>query len=288
MVSPTLILGMFDGVHLGHRAIIERALALGKPVIAYTFDSHPMALVKGIQPPMLMTNEEKREKLLELGVNEVILERFDEHLAKMPDADYIEMLCDRFKPQTIAVGYNHTFGFGGKGGPETISRLASKLGYNATIVESVLSNCVPVSSTRIREHIIKGEMQAAAELLAQPYAISGTVEHGMGIGREIGFPTANIPLPDKLIPAFGVYATRVRLNGSLFTGVTNIGVKPTVKTDETIMIETYLLGLDSDIYEQELKLEFITRLRDEMRFDSKQALAEQIALDKQAAMMGNA
>ncbi len=279
----TLILGMFDGVHIGHRALISVARTTGAEVVAYTFDSHPMVIVNGFAPPMLMTNDEKRAKLLELGVNRVFMDTFDARLAKMPEREYIKSLCSRFKPSAIVVGYNHTFGAGGKGTPETIRAVASGR-YETIVVPPVIFNGQPVSSTRIREIIAQGQVSAAAELLGEAYCLEGIVEHNTGIGTDIGFPTANIPVPDKLLPINGVYAVRARLDGLCLPGVMNIGVKPTVSSINKITLETHLIGFNGDVYGRRLKLELLELLRQERRFESKAALAAQIEIDKAAAL----
>ncbi len=276
----TLILGMFDGVHIGHRALISAARAAERPVVAYTFDNHPMVIVNGFAPPMLMTNDEKRDKLMELCVNKVVMETFDAKLAKMPEREYIELLCSRFEPSCIVVGYNHTFGAGGKGTPETIRQVAQGR-YETIVVPPVIFGEAPVSSTRIREIIAEGKLAEAAELLGEPYCLEGIVEHNMGIGTDIGFPTANIPIPDKLLPPNGVYAVCALLEGLRLPGVMNIGIKPTVSDTKKISIETHLIGFDGDVYGKRIKLELLDF---ERRFESKEALAAQIKLDKAAAL----
>ena len=279
----TLILGMFDGVHIGHRALVEAARSTGRPVVAYTFDCHPMVIVNGFAPPMLMTNTEKRAKLLELGVQSVVMETFDERLSKMPEREYIESLYTMFHPGIIAVGYNHTFGAGGKGRPETIRALANGR-YETIVVPPVQANGKPVSSTLIRGIIAEGKLSEAAVLLGEPYCLDGIVEPNSGLGTDIGFPTANIPLPDKLLPPYGVYAVRARFDRERLPGVMNIGVKPTVTSANTITLETHIIGFEGDVYGKRLTLEMLDFIRPERRFESKAKLAAQIAADKAAAL----
>ncbi len=280
----TLILGMFDGVHIGHRALIAAARKTNRPVVAYTFNNHPQAAVKGIAPPMLMTSEEKRDKLLELGVDRVVMETFDAKMAGTPEHEYIERLYLRFMPSAIIVGYNHTFGAGGKGTPETIRAMASGR-YEAVTVAPVVLGGQPVSSTRIRERLAAGDLAQAAELLGEPYCLEGIVQHDTGIGTHIGFPTANIPVPRyKLLPPNGVYAVRARLENRILPGVMNIGVKPTVTEANRITLETHMIGFGGDAYGKRLKLELLRFIRKERRFESKEALAAQIEFDSTAAL----
>jgi len=264
---------------MGHRVLISTAKELGRPVVAYTFDNHPLVVVKGMNPPMLMTSEEKRDKLLELGVHTVAIETFDARLARMNEQVYIEMLCARFMPSAIVVGFNHTFGAGGRGGAETIQALSAAKDYSAIIVPPVTIDEMPVSSTRIRERIASGDIVSATELLGEPYAFEGIVIRNKGIGTRIGFPTANIPVPDKIMPPNGVYAVRARLDGIAFPGVMNIGVKPTVTETGVLTIETHLIGFDGDAYGKKLRLELLSYIRKEHRFQSEKALARQIQLD---------
>ncbi len=279
----TLILGMFDGVHIGHRALISAARTTGRAIVAYTFDSHPMVIVNGFAPPMLMTNDEKRDKLLALGVSRVVMETFDAGLAKMPEREYIESLCTKFAPSAVVVGYNHTFGAGGRGTPETIRQVASGR-YETIVVPPVIHDGQPVSSTRIRKTVTSGNMAVAAELLGESYCLEGIVEHNTGLGTDIGFPTANIPIPDKLLPANGVYAVRAWLEHQCMPGVMNIGVRPTVSNENKISLETHFIGFKEDAYGKHLKLELLDIIRKERRFESKAALAAQIELDKAAAL----
>lgn len=278
-----LLLGMFDGLHLGHRALIDVALGTGLRVAAFTFSNHPMAVVGGFSPPLLMTDAEKLGKLSKLGVSSVVMEKFDLSLAKTTALEYIEMLYSRFAPRAIVTGFNHTFGAGGKGTPETI-QAASRGRYETFVVPPVMMNGEAVSSTRIRALIASGDVSGAASLLGEPYGFEGVVEHHTGIGTNIGFPTANIPVPDKLLPPYGVYAVRAKVNGLILPGVMNLGVKPTVSDAKSVTLETHLIGFDGDVYGAPLKLELLAFIRPERRFASKEDLAAQIERDKAVAV----
>lgn len=276
----TLVLGTFDGVHRGHQALIERAGAFAGPVIACTFSTPPAAFFKQ-NVKLLTTAEEKIALLKAYGADEVFMQVFDEKKAAVPAEEYIGWLCRRFRPQTIVAGFDHTFGQKAKGNCILLKQLGEKYGYQTEIVPPVLdSRQRVISSTGIRSALYSGEVETAALLLGRSYSVCGPTVHGRHIGQSIGFPTVNTCVPEeKLIPQRGVYATICRLGGRLYKGMTNIGVNPTVTSEEKLSVETHLLGFRGDVYGKKAVVSFLKKIRDEKKFSSVEALKRQLSED---------
>lgn len=279
-------LGMFDGMHIGHRALIGQAVELahtrGCAAAVYTFSNHPMSVLGG-QPRMLSAPQEREAVMRGLGVSDVRMEPFTRTLANSTPEAFIDLLLARWRIHAVVVGFNYTFGAQGAGTPALLHRLGARHGFDALVLPPVQFCGAPVSSTRIRALIEQGELAPAREMLTVPYALSGTVIANKRLGRRIGFPTANIaPAADRVLPKRGVYAVQAALEGVSYRAVTNVGMNPTVH-GERLSIETHLLDYDGDAYGRTLSVAFLARLRDERRFDSTQALREQIARDVEAA-----
>lgn len=284
---PAVIaLGMFDGVHAGHRALLEHAVALAAQLDAasmvYTFSNHPRS-VFAQAPPLLMTAGERRDAMLRLGIGSVMMEEFTPAIAALSPRAYVERLMGECDVRAMVAGFNYSFGAGGKGHEDTLRALGQALDFRVEVIPPVLYGGEYVSSTRIRRLIENGQIAEGNRMLSFPYAVEGPVVENRHIGTTIGFPTANqLPPAGKVLPLPGVYATIVRYAGNAYPAVTNVGDNPTVEGKFTT-IESHLLGFAGNLYGAELRTEFMAFLRGEERFSGKEALAEQIARDVEAA-----
>lgn len=275
-------LGMFDGVHLGHRALLKSAeneskKRQAKPVV-FTFSNHPMEVLGG--GVRLLSSIPERDRILcALGAREVASVPFTPELAALSTECFVDLLAERWAIQALVVGYNYTCGARGLGTPETLTRIGRQRGFSVEVVPPVLYLGAPVSSSRVREAIERGEVEQAERMLNRRYTLSGTVVENRRIGRRIGFPTANIEVErNRALPKDGVYATIAYVDGTYRRAVTNIGTNPTVR-GERLTIETHLIGFDADIYGKHLTIAFRRFLRDELVFSSLEALKEQIRRD---------
>jgi riboflavin kinase/FMN adenylyltransferase len=290
-----LTIGNFDGVHLGHQAllgaVVERARALGRPAAVYTFDPHPRRVLEPDRefPPLVMTWEQLEHELERLGVDVLVRERFTlEFSTQSPEAFLSEVIHHRIAPAEIFVGRDFHFGKGRGGSGDVLAQLGPELGMRVVIIPQVQSGERDVSSSRIRSSVDSGDVEDAARCLGRPYAIWGRVVEGDRRGRTIGFPTANLETSNELIPAFGVYATRARIfdgdrpGSTVHPSVTNVGTRPTFEPGR-VLTEVHLLDFDGDLYGRRLELEFVRRIRDEIRFPDVDALVRQIARDAEHA-----
>ena len=286
-LEPAVVaLGMFDGVHLGHRALMTRLLEEAKRLSAmpavYTFSNHPLEVLGG-NVRMLSTVDERNALLLSLGARAVESVPFTREMAHLSTEQFIDLLAEKWDVRGLVVGYNYICGDWGAGTPEMLREIGSRRGFSVSVVEPVLLEGEPVSSTRIREAVERGDITLANRLLKRRYTLSGTVVQNKRIGSRIGFPTANIDAnPKRAIPADGVYATFASVEGGMYRAVTNIGTNPTVN-GEKLTIETHLIDFHADIYGQPLSILFRKRMRGELMFDSLDALKEQIRLDVEEA-----
>lgn len=283
-MARVIALGFFDGVHLGHAALLrrarERADALGVSAAALTFDRHPDTLVTG-QPVPLLNSRADREWLLtaRFGMDEVLLLHFDRETMRMPWQSFVrDYLVGELDACHVVCGHDFRFGDRGAGNPARLSALCASLGVGCDVIERVELGGQTVSSTHIRALVAAGEMEEANRFLGHPHVLSGEVVPGKQLGRTIGIPTANLRAPDGvLLPRFGVYATRVALaDGSVYPAVTNAGVRPTVDDRLGVTIEPWLLGFDGDLYGQTIRVEFHSFLRGEVKFDGLDALRAEI------------
>ncbi|MBQ9832729.1 MAG: bifunctional riboflavin kinase/FAD synthetase [Clostridia bacterium] len=274
-------LGTFDGVHMGHRTLIEKALHKaeenGFKTIIYTFSNHPMTVMSS-SPKLLMTSSERICCLKSFGCS-VVADEFDTELANTSARDFALMLKERFNMKIAVAGYNYSFGKGGRGDVEMLKQLGEELGFETVIAQKVTYGSEGVSSSRIRKCIENGDIRLANAMTVSPFSLSGEVIANKHIGSTIGFPTANIGVcEEKVLPKAGVYAVTAHIRDKVFNGVTNIGTNPTVNGTKTT-IETHIIGFDGDIYGEELKIEFIDRIRDDKKFASIDELKAQIAKD---------
>jgi riboflavin kinase/FMN adenylyltransferase len=289
--GAAIAIGTFDGVHLAHRALIRevraRARALATRCLALTFDPHPKELLLKRAPPRLTGAEEKYRRLLAAGAEVVVVLRFDAELARLPAPEFVgRILTAKLAARMVAVGFNFSFGEGGKGRPEDLERLARAAGIEARVIEALDIDGIPVSSTGIRELIACGDVAEAAARLGEPHALTGTVVKGDQRGRELGFPTANLALEpaNLLAPKVGVYAGRARVAGKVLPAVINVGSAPTFVRGREIRVEVHCLEPPGcDLYGRPLAAELVDRLRDELRFDGPEPLRAQIAADIRAA-----
>lgn len=285
--TPAVIaLGMFDGVHMGHRALLTHAVETARErnvlSVAYTFTNHPKSLF-GQTPKLLFTEQERRNCIKSLGFDRVQMEVFDKELAILSPEAFVEYLQEEYDVCVFVVGFNYTFGQGRKGTPETLTEIGKTHGFEVHVIPPVLFQGDTVSSTRIRQLITTGKIADANSMLLEPYSLTGTVVKNRRIGTTLGFPTANIlPPAEKALPATGIYVTSVLHEGRSYEAVTNVGTNPTVN-GSTLTVETYLMDYEGDLYGKELTVSFHKRLRDEIRFDSKEALIAQIKQDVVAA-----
>lgn len=283
--ATVIALGFFDGVHLGHGALLrktaERARELGVTPAPFTFDRSPKEFVTGVPVPLLTSAAERAEIIREYyGIGTVFVEPFDRAMMTMPWEDFItELLVKKYRAVHLVAGHDFRFGYKNQGDPEKLREKCRALGLGCDIIPKVELDGVTVSSTYIRSLVEAGEVERAARFLGHPHRMSGTVRHGEGIGRKRLFPTANL-VPDAhiIVPKRGVYATRAHLpDGTEYVGVTNVGVRPTVSEANRVTVETYLVDFDGDLYGQELRLDFCAYLRPEKKFSSARELHDQIA-----------
>jgi riboflavin kinase/FMN adenylyltransferase len=265
--------GEFDGVHLGHRAVIA-----GSDTVL-TFEPHPMAVIRPEAAPKLLTSlERKAELVAALGVEELVVIPFDEAFAHRSAEDFVDrVLVELLQATRVAVGENFRFGHGAKG---DTALLRADGRFEAHVNPLVAVEGEIVSSSRIRTLVAEGDVEQAATFLGAPFALRGTVVAGDRRGRELGFPTANI-VPDEALvcPAHGIYATRALIGGAWHAAAVNVGVRPTFETARGLLVEAYVLDWQGDLYGQELTIELIVRLRGEQRFDSADALVAQMHRD---------
>lgn len=279
-----IALGFFDGVHLGHAALLRltrrRADELGIPAAVLTFDSHPDTLVYHQPVPLINTLEDRKYLMEEkFSMDEVILAHFDRAMMEMPWEAFVEdYLLGELGAKHVVCGHDFSFGYRGQGTPDKLRRLCAQRGVGVNVVDKVSLGGITVSSTHIRQLIRQGDMEAAAQMLGHRHFLSGEVLHGKELGRRLGFPTANLALPEGLIaPAYGVYAALVTLpDGSAHPAVTNVGVRPTVHDQLGRLVEAWILDCTAELYGEKIRVEFFTRLRGEKKFDSLEALREEV------------
>ncbi len=279
-----MAIGNFDGVHLGHRRIVERLLvrarASGGPAIVFTFDPHPVRLLRPAEcPPPLTWTERKAELLAGLGVSRVVAYPTDEALLELRAGQFFQrIIVEALSARAIVEGPNFYFGHNREGDVRLLGELTAAAGMTLDVVEPVVLDGDIVSSSRVRRLIAAGEVATAARMLAAPYRIRGMVTHGAGRGARIGFPTANLEAVDTLLPAPGVYAGRAWIGGQGLRAAINLGPNPTFG-EHALKVEVHVLDHDASLYGQPLEVEFLTRLREVMKFGSAEELVAQLQED---------
>ncbi|MBR5309309.1 MAG: bifunctional riboflavin kinase/FAD synthetase [Clostridia bacterium] len=280
-------LGNFDGVHTGHKKIISAAVAYaresGLSSCVYTFDSHP-TLTLGNAKPIITDNSEKAEIIRKLGCDALYYECFESVRELSPKEFCHRILKDKLNAECVFCGENHRFGYKGSGTVEDLKRELAPLGIGVSVIPYATYEGEIISSSKIRTLIEDGNIKVATELLGQRYSVSGTVMHGKKLGRTLGFPTLNIPVGiGRVTPKFGVYVTECLLDGVIYKGVSNIGIRPTTDSEtensRLVNCETYLMGFSGDAYGKEITVYFNDFIRPEMKFDSVEALKERISED---------
>jgi len=281
-------LGAFDGIHLGHRAILGTAVAHARQgklsALACTFDRHPMEVLQPDRAPLPITTlDERLELIAGTGIDTTVVLPFTPAVAGIEAKAFVhDVLVGTLKAREIVVGFNHRFGRGARGDAQLLETLAGPLRFRAHIVPALMVDGVAVSSSEIRSALQRGDLPAAARLLGRPYSIRGEVVRGAGRGRTLGFPTANIRTERPLGLPVGVYVCRVQVGARDHQAVVNVGFRPTFGVNE-LAVEAHVLDFAGDLYEATVTLTFVRRLREERKFPSVDALKEQIALDVAAA-----
>jgi riboflavin kinase/FMN adenylyltransferase len=284
--GAAVALGNFDGVHRGHQKVIALAAEAAReqraPLGVISFDPHPRQVFQPNKPTFrIMHPDQQARTLAALGVDLFYLLPFDEEMANLTDREFAEqVLHDGMGIRHVAVGFDISFGKGRTGSPDSMKAYGREFGFTVSIAEAVGDEEEKFSSTRVREALRDGHPEAAAAILGRPFAIEGVVEHGRQLGRQLGFPTANVALTDYVVPKFGVYATRTRLpDGREIAGVANIGVNPTIPGEIAPRLEVWLFDFDEDIYDQVIETDLVAFLRPEAKFDGLQPLIDQVMAD---------
>ncbi|MDR2514214.1 MAG: riboflavin biosynthesis protein RibF [Christensenellaceae bacterium] len=286
--KTALALGMFDGLHLGHRAVLAAAQCLADENAllpgAFSFSSHPLSLLDdGGEKKLLLPAAEKAWALKKAGMGLAVLPRFSEELKNIAAEDFIALLCENYGAKAFAAGEDHRFGRGGKGDAALLRRLSGQMGFALQIVPELSRGGERLSSSAIRGLLQGGDLERANALLGQPYALWGRVVPGQRLARTLGFPTANLRLrDDKLLPKFGVYAGFAVLGRARFPAVCNVGLRPSVPSAPPAT-EAHLIGFSGDAYGSCVKLELLAFLRPELKFDGLEALQAQVLRDLAAA-----
>lgn len=288
LIGAVYAIGNFDGLHLGHRAVIERAVALAKeraaPSALLTFEPHPADFFAGRSVVFRLTPpRDKAAVSARLGLTGLVLIPFDASLAGMSAEEFIaKILVVRLRVGAVVVGWDFHFGKGRSGSPATLVEAGLRHGFGVEIVPKVENGASVVSSSAVRKALEQGDLAAAARGLGRNYAVSGQVISGQRLGRTLGVPTANIALEPTNRLAHGIYAVVARVDGRVFPAVASFGTRPTVD-DGPPLLEVHLLDFDGDLYGCEMEVEFIERIRDELKFDSIPALVDEMARDKERA-----
>jgi riboflavin kinase / FMN adenylyltransferase len=291
---PVVTLGIFDGVHRGHRVLLDRLVSSAREAkgtsVVVTFSPHPRLVLdkESSNLTFLTTMEEKTILLARAGIDNLIIIEFNREFSMISACDFVkDVLVGKIGTRHLIIGYNHHFGRRGEGDFNTIKLCTDSIDFRVEQVEGFQTSGGAVSSSAVREALLKGNLGAANNLLGYEYQVSGSVIEGRKLGRTLGFPTANIKPADehKLIPGKGVYAVEVDLEGKIYPGMLSIGSNPTVNPDSGLStIEVNIINFDGDIYGKPISVVFKKRLRDEIKFESVEKLAEQMELDRQSTL----
>jgi riboflavin kinase/FMN adenylyltransferase len=287
-----LAIGVFDGVHLGHQAVIstsaEHARAVNGTPVVVTFDPHPEKILRPEAAPHLLTATPHKIALIrDLGVRHLLIIAFDKKFAATEPEDFVQQLVNDSKPlREICVGHEWSFGKNRRGNLELLKKLGAQFDFDVVGIPPVTVNGEVVSSTTIRQAVEAGDLKKAAEMLGREYTILGTVVRGDDLGKKIGFPTANLSAHNEQFPPNGVYFAEAKLDRAVYPGVVNLGCRPTVSSKTERVLEIHLLDFNRDIYGKDVQVRFIRYLRPEKKFENLEALARQIEADvKQARVL---
>ncbi len=280
-----LTIGVFDGVHRGHQQIIQKlvagAHAAGEAAVVVTFWPHPGTVLTGHEVKCLTMPDERSALLGALGVDVVVAQAFSRELANTSAADFVERMKKHLGFDHLLIGYDFALGKGREGNAARLAQMGKSLGYETDVIPALSDESGVISSTEIRKLVATGDVADAGALLGHCYDLHGPVVHGDGRGKKLGFPTANIRYPqEKILPANGVYACRVWVDGQSYAGAVNVGVRPQFHDKAGApLVEAYILDFDRDIYDQDVRVEFVERLREEKKFASVDGLIEQMHKD---------
>ena len=283
-IDSLITIGVFDGVHLGHKHLISQLKELARQQclrsIIITFHTHPQeTLTPGSHPPFLTDAAEKAALLKNEGADAVILLHFTPELAQLSAREFITLLRNRLRLQGLVIGPDFALGRNNEGNIPTLQKLGEEMGFTVTVIPPVRANGDIVSSTAIRRSLAEGDMEKVSRLMGRPFELHGKVVRGQGRGAGLGFPTVNLNiLPGQAVPGDGVYATRAYVNDQTYPSITNVGMNPTFGNTERT-IESYLIDFQNNLYEHEVRIEFIRKMRDEIKFENAGELARQIAED---------
>jgi riboflavin kinase/FMN adenylyltransferase len=289
--NAVLTIGTYDGVHFGHQQIIKRLNDIAQEIdgesILLTFDPHPRLVLhpNDDKLKLISTIDEKEELLETFGLNHLVIAEFSKDFASMEASEYVDkILIQNFHPTKIVIGYDHHFGKDRKGNIDLLRQLSTKYNYEVEEISAQTLDEIKVSSTKVRNFLLDGNIKEANKLLAHPFLIKGKVIHGDKIGRVLGFPTANIEIsnPHKLIPASGVYAVKIKIQNQFYKGALSIGCRETVFDNSKLTIEVFVLDFDSDLYNQSLDIVFVDYLRPQIKYENWDLLKVQIEKDVDA------
>ena len=287
--GAAVALGNFDGVHIGHQRVItdaaEYAAKLGAPLGLISFEPHARMHFEPDAPPFRVMNPRQLARTVSaLGADILYLLPFGSEMAAFTDREFVsDVLVAGLDVRHVAIGFDVTFGKGRTGDPDSMRRYGQEFGFTVSVAEKVEDHGAKISSSAVREALREGHPEIAAAVLGRPFAIEGLVQKGRQLGRQLGFPTANVPLGDYCAPRLGVYATRTRLaDGRTFGGVANVGVNPTTGIVDA-RLEVWLFGFDEDIYGEVIETDLVAFLRPEEKFDSIEQMVEQIRVDERDA-----
>ncbi len=284
-----IALGEFDGVHLGHQRLVHRAMQDAREKdacsLVYTFANHPMTIFSPEKAPAhLQTLEEKKACFASMGVGALLLEPFTREYAAQSPETYVKQMVAALHPVSVVIGFNYSFGCRGEGKAADMQAFGKKYGFDVAVIDAVDYEGEAVSSTRIRRCLQAGEAEKARRMLGRPYILSGTIAEGKHLGRQFGFPTANLAFPEeKVIPAYGVYACQAWIEGTAYDAVVNVGRHPTAP-EGSPTIEAHLLkAAPATLYGKEMQLSFIQHIREERAFESMESLMHEVERNKQQA-----
>ncbi|RKD34482.1 bifunctional riboflavin kinase/FAD synthetase [Thermohalobacter berrensis] len=285
--KPTAVaLGNFDGLHIGHQALIKKMIKeskkMGLPSVVYTFKNHPTSLIANKKTPKtIMNNKQKFEILKSLGIDILYMIEFNNQIMNMnPKAFIKKLLIDRLNIKLVVVGFNYRFGYKAKGDCSLLKQMGDDLGFKVIVVPPVTKNEQVVSSTLIRKLIKEGKIKKANNLLGRHYTLQGKVIQGKGRGKKIGFPTANLLLNDNyVIPKKGVYKTITTVNNKKYISITNVGTNPTFTNENKLNIETHIINFNDSLYGKEIEVSFKKYIREEKKFQNAEQLIKQLKED---------
>lgn len=291
ILRPTcLTLGVFDGLHLGHQAImktvVERAKATETVPTVITFDPHPRSVLSPENaPPLLQTLDQRLAAFEFLGIKQTIVIRFDKEFAAIDADEFLRnTVYERLKAKEVYLGKGFAFGKNREGNIELLRKISAEVGFMADEVDEVCLRGRRISSTRIREYLSKGKVNSARGMLGRPYGVEGQIVRGFQRGRTIGFPTANLKPQNRVVPKYGVYATATLIDDVWRKSITNVGIRPTFEDETAPSVETFIFDFERDLYGDSLRLRFLHRIRDEKKFNGIDELKAQIKQDCDVAL----